>query len=443
MTRLASFSAAIFLTAALLVAADDDWARWRGPYNTGVARGDAPLKWSDHENIAWRVPVPGKGHSSPVIWGNRLFLTTAVPVESEGPRPGGGPPPAGGRRSGGMRGDPTSTQHRFVVVCFDRATGKTLWERTAAVATPHETYHPQYGSFASHTVVTDGRMLWASFGSRGIYAYDVDGKLVWKKDVAPMRMRMQFGEGAAPTLDGDALYLKYDQQQGSYLLALDKKTGKELWRADRSEERDSWSQPLMVTHEGRKQLVVSGSTKTRAYDPQTGKVIWEVAGLGMNVIPAPVTADGMVFVMSGFRDPKLMAIRLGRTGDLTGSDAVVWTNERGNSYTPSPVLHEGKLYVLTDAGMLSCFDAATGKPHYQQQRLPKPYQFKASPVAANGKLYLASEQGDVVIVALGPEFRVLATNTLDDQSFIATPAIADNRIYLRSTDSLFCVRGDR
>ncbi len=443
MKRIAVSVLSAALIAGVLSGADDDWARWRGPDNTGVARGEAPLTWSDTENVAWKVPVPGRGMSSPVIWGNRLFLTTAVQTESAAAAPAGAPAQSGGRRGGFGMGGSAPKEHKFIVMCLDRSTGKTLWERVAATATPHESYHPQYGSFASHTPVTDGKMVWVSFGSRGLYAYDVDGKLVWKKDVPPMRMRMQFGEGAAPTLDGNALYLKYDQQQGSYLVALDKMTGRELWRADRSEQTDSWSQPLMLTHEGKRQLVVSGVPKTVAYDPATGKIIWETTGLGMNVIPAPVTANGMVFVMSGFRDPKLMGIRLGRTGDLSGSDAIVWTNERGNSYTPSPVLHDGKLYFLTDSGMLSCFDAATGKPYYHQQRLPKPYQFKASPVAANGRLYLASEQGDVIVVKLGPEFQVLATNTLNDQTFIATPAIVDKSIYLRSLDTLYCIRASR
>ncbi|MDZ4801542.1 MAG: PQQ-binding-like beta-propeller repeat protein [Bryobacteraceae bacterium] len=428
----------------VMPAGDDDWLKWRGPDNNGVARGDAPLTWSDKENIAWKVPVAGKGHSSPVIWGNRIFLTAAVqndapPAARAEAAPAEGP---GGRR-GGPRGGPTPREHKFVVLCIDRTSGKTIWEKVALMATPHESYHPTYGSFASHTVVTDGKMVWASFGSRGLYAYDFEGRLVWKKDVPPMRMRMQFGEGAAPVLDGNTLYLKYDQTQGSYLLAVDKKTGKELWRADRGDVSDSWSQPLVVTHEGVKQLVVSGTPKTRAYNPETGAVIWEAVGLGANVIPAPVAANGMVFVMSGFRDPKLLAIRLGRTGDLTGTDAIVWTNERGNSYTPSPVLHDGKLYFLTDNGMLSCFDAATGKPFYQQQRLPKPYNFKASPVAANGKLYLSAENGDVIVVALGGEFRVLATNTLTDQVFIATPAVVAGTMYLRSQDSLFAVRGGK
>ena len=204
--------------------------------------------------------------------------------------------------------------------------------------------------------------------------------------------------------------------------------------------RSNWSGPVVISYGGKKQIIVSASRKVHAYDFETGKPIWECAGLGQNTIPAPVTDGSLVFVMSGFRDPNLLAIRLGREGDLTGTDAVVWQNQRGNSYTASPVLAGGKLYVLTDSGMLSCFDAKTGTAYYQQQRLPKPYNFKASPVAAGGKLYLASEEGDVIVVKMGEKFEVLATNTLEGQMFVGTPAVVDGEIYLRGQNTLFCIR---
>jgi outer membrane protein assembly factor BamB len=422
-----------------LAAANDDWSQWRGPNNDGVARGDAPLEWDDKKNVAWRAAIPGRGFSSPVLWGDKIFLTTAVPTEAA-PAPtsaGAAPQTGGGRRSpNGNAG--AGREHKFVVLCLDRRTGKILWERVAKVATPHEGYHHQYGSFASNTPVTDGRHLYAFFGSRGLYCYDLNGKLIWEKQFPPMRMRLGFGEGVAAVLDGGTLYLKFDQEENSYLVALDKQSGKELWRVAR-DEVSSWSPPLAVTHEGRKQLIVSATKKVVSYDPATGKVIWECGGLGTNVIPAPVVANGMVYVMSGHRDPNLLAIKLGRTGDLTGTDAVVWTNNRGNSYTPSPVLHDNKLYFVTDSGMLSCLDVRTGEAYYRQ-RLPKPYNFKASPVAANGKLYLATEEGDVVVVKMGEKFEVLATNTLTDQTFIATPAVVGGSIYLRSQEALYCIR---
>jgi outer membrane protein assembly factor BamB len=421
----------------LVLASDPgQWPKWRGPDDNGMARTDAPLHWSDTENIKWKATIPGRGHSSPVLWDDKIFLTTAVPTA----------PPAAesARKRGGMGGD-TSPQpeQRFEVMCVDKSTGKTLWRRIAITSSPHEGFHYMYGSFASNSPVTDGQRVYAFFGSRGVYCYDLDGKLIWQKNLdAKMKMRLGFGEGVAPALSGDALILGFDQEEGSFLAVLDKNTGKELWRAQR-DEQSAWAMPLVVDHAGVKQVVVAATNKVRSYDLKTGKVLWECAGLGVNVIPAPVRLDDVVYVMSGFRNPNLMAIRLGRSGDLTGSDAILWSNAKGNSYTPSPVLYDGKLYTLTDTGMLSCYNARTGAPYYQMTRLPKPYSFKSSPVGANGKLYMASEDGDVVVVKMGRIFEVLATNTLTDQFFIATPAIVDGEIFLRGQNTLFCISAKR
>ncbi|MEK7406081.1 MAG: PQQ-binding-like beta-propeller repeat protein [Acidobacteriota bacterium] len=424
----------VLLLTCALFAADDDWPRWRGPNENGMARGDAPTEWDDAKNVAWRTPIPGRGFSSPVIWGDRIFVTTAVPT---GSAPAEAAPQQRGRGPGGGAG--AGREHKFVVLCLNRNTGKVLWEQVATVATPHEGHHNRYGSFASNSPITDGKHVYAFFGSRGLYSYTLDGKLVWQKELPPLRIRNAFGEGSAPTLDGDTLYMAQDHEGGSFLLALNRNTGKEIWRVPRDEE-SAWSQPLMLTHNGRKQLLVSATNKVRAYDPATGKVVWECGGLGSNVIPAPVAAGGLVYAMSGHRNPNALAIRLGREGDLTGTDAIVWTNDRGNSYTPSPVLHDNKLYFVSDNGLLSCLNALTGEPYYRQQRLPKPCNFKASPVGANGKLYLATEDGDVVVVKMGETYEVLATNTLKDQSFIASPAIAGGSLYLRGPETLYCIR---
>ncbi len=414
------------------------WPQWRGPFGNGMAKGDAPTEWSDTKNVAWKTPIPGRGHSTPVIWGDRIFLTTAVPTgKTTGATAAA---PQQGRRGGfGGGGAATGQEHRFVVLCLDRKTGKTLWEQAVKVATPHEGYHQRYGSFASNSPITDGERVYAFFGSRGLFCYDLDGRLLWKKEYPPLQMKMQFGEGSAPTLSGERLILNVDHEAASFIVALDKKNGNELWRTAR-DETSSWSTPLVVEHQGRRQIVVSASSKVRAYDLQTGKLLWDCAGLGANAIPAPVAQNGIVYVMTGFRNPNLMAIRLDRQGDLTGSDAVLWTNQRGNSYTPSPVLDDNKLYFLTDSGMLSCLNATTGQPYYQQQRLPKPANFKASPVGAAGKLYLATEDGDVVVVKMGERFEVLATNTLGNQGFIASPVIAEGSLYLRSQEALYCIR---
>jgi outer membrane protein assembly factor BamB len=431
------------------------WPQWRGPSFNGMARTGAPVEFSDTKNVKWKVAIAGRGFSTPVIWGDRMFLTTAVPTgkvtapeAAAQPAPPPSPPgPGGGQRPGGRGpggggpggGAGAGEEHKFVVMCLDRKTGKTLWERVAKTATPHEGYHRQYGSFASNAPLTDGKYLYASFGSRGIYCYDLDGKLIWEKDLGVrMRMRLQFGEGVAPALHGNLLIHPFDQERGSFVVALDKRNGKEVWRSNR-EEMSAWSTPLIADHKGKKQAVISATNKVRGYDPDTGKVIWECAGLGSNVIPQPVQHNDTVLVMSGHRDPKLMAVRLGREGDLTGTDAILWSQTRGVSYTPSPVLHDNKLYLLTDNAMLSCFNATTGEPYYHQKRLPQADNFKASPIGADGKLYLASESGVVSVIKMGEQFEVIAQNTFTDHFFVASPVVAEGELYLRSKTHLFCV----
>jgi outer membrane protein assembly factor BamB len=390
------------------------------------------LSWNDSSNVRWKIEIPGRAFSTPVAHGDRLFLTTAIPTGSTSAEAAA----AGGGRGGGG-GAAAGEEHRLDVLAIDRATGKTLWQRTATTSRPHEGYHRQYGSFASNAPATDGQRVYAFFGSRGLYVYDLDGKPLWQKDFGlKMAMRLAFGEGSGTVVHNGRVYLQFDHQQEGFVVALSAADGKELWRAPRM-ENSSWSTPLVVEHNGARQLVVTADTKVKAYDVDTGKVVWEVAGLGTNPIPQPVQSGDTVLVMSGYRNPRLMAIRLGRTGDLTGTDAVAWETTRGTSYTASPALHDNRLYVIADNGMLSVFNVATGEPHYLQTRLPKPYNFKASPLVANGRVYLATEEGDVVVVKAGSTFEVLATNTLTDQSFIASPIVVGNDLFLRSRTHLF------
>ena len=368
--------------------------------------------------------------STPVIWGDRLFLTTAIPT---------GPAPAdvGARGRGPGGGSGAGQEHRFEVLAVERQGGKILWQRTATTAVPHEGHHHIYGSFASNAPATDGQRVYAFFGSRGLYVYDLNGKELWKKDLGiRAAMHLSFGEGTGVVVDSGRLYLQYDHNQEGAIIALDAANGNELWRVPRN-HRSSWSTPLVVTHGGTKQLVVSAETKVTALDVNTGKVVWEVAGLGMNPIPQPVQHGDLVLLMSGYRNPKLMAVKLGRTGDLTGTDAVVWETVRGTAYTASPALHDGRLYVIADNGLMSVFNATTGAPAYVQTRLPKAYNFKASPLVVGDRVYLATEEGDVVVVKTGDRHEVLATNTLTDQSFIASPIAVGNDLYLRSRTHLF------
>lgn len=419
-------------------ATPSNWHQWRGPSNTGVAPGDAPATWSDSSNVAWKVEIPGRGHSSPVIWGDRIFITTAIPTGAPAAAPEADQ--SQGRRG---RGAAPLVEHRFVVMALDRATGKVVWEKTATVATPHEPHHFQYGSFASNSPVTDGKRIYASFGSRGLYVYDMNGNEVWKKDFGvKLQMFRQFGEGGAPVLHGDRLIVLMDHEGDSFITMLDAATGREIWRTDRTGDAvTNWSTPSVVEHAGAKQIVVSASRRVHGYDFNTGKSVWSATGLGQNTIPQPVQHKDVVWVMSGYRNPKGLAIRLGREGDLTGTDAVVWTQDRGMSYTATPALHDGVLYMITDTAMVSAFDMETGAPFYHQVRLPKPYNIKASPVIANGKVYYSTEEGDVVVAKTGRTFEIIATNTLADQSFIASPAIAGGDIFLRSRTHLFRISG--
>lgn len=403
--------------------AKGDWHQWRGPNNNGVAESEAPLHFSATENVRWRIAIPGKGYSTPVISGQTIYLTTAVESGTD-------------IETGAL------VQHDFLVLAIDKETGEEVWRRTATSAEPHEGYHRRYGSFASNSPVTDGKVLIAHFGSRGVYAYDLDGQLLWSKDLGRLYMRNTFGEGSAPVLHRDSLIIQNDHEGQSYIVVLNKDNGEEIWRADR-DERSSWAQPVVVDFGGHEQLVTS-STRIRSYDLKTGQLIWEAGGLSLNAVSAVINVHNeMVIAMTAFRTPNLLAIRLGGKGDLTDNAKYVkWTNQRGNSYTASPVLHDGILYFVTDNGLINAFDALTGKKHYHQQRLPETYSFKASPVAARGKLYLASEEGDVVVLKLGTRFEVLAVNKMGDEMFVSSPVIVDGRLYLRSQDELFCIGVD-
>ena len=430
--RLSRAGLALVLTAALHAADTESerfWPQWRGPHATGVApHANPPLEWSETKNVAWKVEIPGRGSSSPVVWGNQIFLTTAVPsgvplAESHQPR-------------GGV--EPRSP-HRFVVMALDRATGKVLWERTAKEETPHEASHQDNGTWASSSAVTDGEHVIASFESRGIFAFDLKGNPVWQGDLGDKKMRNEFGEGSTPALHGNHLIVVWDHQGESSVIALDKRTGKELWRQKR-DEIDTWATPLVVEHGGRQQVVVSGMNRLRSYDLQTGALVWHTAGLTMNPIPSPVAGEGMVFVTSGFRGNSLKAIRLaGAKDDITGTPAVAWTLDRDTPYVPSPLLYDGILYILkTNNGLLSAFDAKSGTPHYQLQRLEKAPNVFASPAGAAGRVYIAGRDGTTVVLRHGRSFEVLAENTLDD-GFDASPALVDDRIYLRGYKYLYAI----
>jgi outer membrane protein assembly factor BamB len=423
--RIAPITACVLVLTGVLTARNvgDEryWAQWRGPHGTGASRSaNPPIEWSESKNVRWKKELPGRGSGTPVVWGDRLFVLTAVPVNAAAP-------PA-------QRG-----AQRYTVMALDRKTGSVVWQHVAREEPPHEGTHQQFGTYASSSAITDGQHVIASFESRGIYAYDMNGKLIWQKDLGDKSMRNQFGEGSTPALHGNSLVIVWDHQGESFIAALDKRTGEERWRQKR-DEIDSWATPLVVQHGGGAQVVTAGMKQVRSYDLETGKLLWYGDGLTMNPIPSPVAADGLVFLTSGFRGSDLQAVRLADAKDnITGSAAIAWTLDRDTPYVPSPLLYDGILYLLkSNNGILSAFDATTGKPHYQVQRLDAPQNVFASPVGAAGRIYIAGQDGNTVVLKHGPAFQVLATNKLDD-GFNASPALVDGEIYLRGNRQLYCI----
>ena len=407
------------------------WPQWRGPQANGISTtANPPLEWSETKNVRWKIELPGRGSSSPVVWGDRLFITSAVPVGLAGDAQHA---PRGGLQPRGV--------HNFVVMAIDRKTGKTIWERVATEQEPHERAHADNGTWASSSAITDGQSVFAYFESFGLYAYDLNGNLKWKKDLGDKRMRNEFGEGSTPALHGNTLVIVWDHLNGdgSFIVAIDKRDGKELWRVAR-EEIDTWATPLILDVNGRAQVIVPAMKRNRGYDLETGKVVWEGDGLTMNPIPSPIHHDGLVVLMSGFQGNDLRVVRINEAkGNIDGTNAVAWSFERDTPYVPSPIVSDGVLYFLkTNSGILSAFDVATGKPHYQNQRLDGLPNVFSSPVAAGGRIYFTGREGATLVIKSGPTFEVLAKNALDD-GFDASPALVDGEIYLRGYKFLYSI----
>ena len=413
---------------------DDNWPAWRGPSGNGVAvKGDPPITWSESENIKWKVELSGGSDSTPIIWRNKIFIQTAIATEedTEAKVPTATP---GGREIF----TPTPTvRYKFNVVCLDRETGNTLWERTAREAIPHEGHHPS-SSFASYSPVTDGNHLWVSFGSRGLHCYDLDGVHKWSTDLVEMLTFRAFGEGSSPALAGDAVIVVADHEGDSKIFAFNKNTGELIWQRDR-DEPSSWATPFPLKVGDTYQVITSASNFVRSYDVATGDIVWRCAGLTLGAIPSPVVGFGKVYCMTGYKDPRLLAIELGRTGDLSDSDAIAWKLEKGTPYVPSPLLYGDKIYFTQNIrAALSCYDARTGKPFYERQRLEGLKQIYASPLGAAGRIYIADRKGTTIVIKASDTFEVLATNTLDDV-FDASPVAVGDELYLKGEAYLYCI----
>jgi outer membrane protein assembly factor BamB len=447
-----SFSLGVILIASLLAfpgsharlvtVADDEtnWPQWRGPGGSGTsAEKNLPTEWSDTKNVQWKTEIPGRGHSSPIIWGKKIFLTTSI----EGPIVPGAKAVTH-IRSGHVFVHPDSVgaDHSYTikVLCLDRETGKILWEKTAYEGSVYDNRHRK-NTFASATPVTDGKYVWTFFDAEGIYCYDFDGKLVWKSSVGKFG-KMGMGNGMSPVLYDNLVILQCDQEDGgpgSFIAALDKLTGKEVWRVPRTQPK-TYATPVLVNTPQRTELIASGAESTVSYDPATGKELWRSEGVISQAIPSAVTGHGMVFVSGGSSgQPKLaIGIRLGGSGDLRGTPYVVWKYNKGTAYVPSPILYGDYLYLLTDSGIITCLDARTGEVKYEGGRVPVPATFTSSPVAFDDKLLLTSEDGETFVIKAGPTYEVIRTNSLGEPVY-ASIAIGAGKLFIRGSRNLYCI----
>ncbi len=400
-------------------ASADNWGHWRGPSGNGAAdSASPPTEWSSTKNVRWKVELPGRGSSSPVIWENQVFVTTAIPT--------------GGVDAGSL---PTL---EFKLLCFARNNGKLLWQQTATIAKPHQETHST-NSFASASPCTDGQHVYAHFGSRGLFCYTMSGELKWKReDFGKMETKYSFGEGSSPTLESDRILVPWDHEGPSALYALDKMTGETIWKTDR-EEPSCWATPLVVEHAGRKQVVMNGQTCARGYDLKSGKELWRCGGQTQRPCASPVAGLGMVFVGSGHKGSYFGAFRLDGTGDIKGTENVVWEIDHDTPDIASPLLSSGRIYFHKGKlGLLSCVDAATGKWHYTASRIPGLDNIYASPIAAGGHVYLTARTGTTVVIKEGDDLKIVAKNELDE-TVDATPAPVDRELFVRGEKHLFCI----
>lgn len=411
---------------------DGNWPEWRGPFNTGAARGgNIPDEFSETKNIKWKIEIPGKGHATPVIWGNQVIVQTAVATENKAVTIDTT------RKASPMAPTQTAFIHQFKVISVDKNNGKINWQTNVKEALPAERTH-ELGSWASNSPVTDGENIFAFFGSRGLFCLNMKGKVQWERNFGQMEIVASFGEGSSPAVYKDKIFVQWDHQGKSFLFALDKKSGKDVWTAER-EEITSWATPLIVEVNGKAQVITSATNKVRSYDAETGQIIWECSGMTKNVIPDPLYSDGILYLMSGFRGNAVKAIDLAKAkGDITGSPVILWEYNQDAPYTPSPVLMDGKLYFLKgNNGIMTCLDAKDGKVIYSNQKLEGITTIFSSPTGNKDKIYIAAK-GTVVVVKAGSEFSLLSKNTLDD-TFHASPVIVGNDLFLRGFRYLYCI----
>ena len=411
-----------------------NWHHWRGPDANGVSTtAKPPLQWSPTNNTQWKVPVEGNGSSTPIIWGNKLFILTAIntgQVNPTLPKPEDQP-----KRVFGITHPNTS--YEFVVLCLDRHTGKVLWRQTATKLIPHEGAHRD-NNFASASPTTDGERIYCWFGSAGLFCYDLNGKKLWERKLGQVKMGAYLGEGCSPVIHDGKLVIVRDHQRQSTIEVLNAKTGEPIWKKNRP-EGNTWATPAIVRHSGKTQVITTASGKVRSYDLANGDLIWQCAGLTGNAIPCPVVENGVVFCMSGYKGYSLLALPLTARGDITGTDKILWRKNRGTPYIPSPVLYDGLLfYSQSNQSLLTITDAKTGETHLDRERLRDVSNVYSSPVGANGKVYITGRNGVTLVLKRSKKLEILAQNKLSDR-LDASPALAGNQLYLRGRRFLYCI----
>ena len=414
---------------------DNNWPQWRGPLNSGVSEsGDPPETWSETKNIKWKVAIDGNGTSTPIVWEDKVFLLTAIKTNEKDTSI---PDPEDQPKTNFFDVKRPNAVHEFVVLCLDRNTGQQIWRDIATKKIPHAGAHHD-NDLASASPTTDGERLFCWFGSAGLFCYDLDGKKLWERDLGEAKVGSSLGEGSSPVLYGDKLVIVRDYSHQGSVEVLETTTGKSLWRKDRDED-NAWATPLVIEHSGRTQVITSASQFVRSYDLNTGDMIWQCSGLTGNCTPCPQVEGDYVICMSGYQGYAAMAIPLTETGDISKSEKIRWSMNKGTPYVPSAVLYDGLLYFnQSNQAILRCVDSKSGELQFGPQRVDGISNLYASPVAANGRVYFVGRAGTTVVLNRSRSYQPIATNELDER-FDASPAIAGKELFLRGSKHLYCI----
>ena len=444
MRRYALSFLAVLAFAHPVLAGPNDWPQFRGKDGAGVsANEEIPLEWAPDKNVAWSANIPGSGWSSPIVWGDRIFVTTAVPdkKEAEATR---------GMRAESQKYTVPDITYDWRVLCLSLKDGAVIWEKSLRVGKAKKGKHTK-NSYATETPVTDGTRLYVYLSQVGLVAFSFDGEILWKQDPGAFKTYLEYGTSSSPITDGKRVYLQCDNEENSFVAAYDCQTGKQLWQRKR-DEITSWSTPLLWKNAIRTELVTVAPKKARSYDPSTGELLWDLGGMSDYTVPIPLADDRLCYIASGYlvnpRNRPIFAVRPGATGDISlpkeseSSSSIAWKNKLGGPYVPSPILYQGRMYIVHDRPLFDCLDLETGKPVYPRKRLPEGGNFTASPLGYRGKIFCLTEEGLGYIINTGDEFKVSFVNPALDEDglYLATPAIAGNSILIRGAKQLHCIR---